>query len=159
MDRDTFDIDIRGSGFNIAAMIVTGFMFGISISNTVYFARIADKPSQAISPGSAKAMMGVNIVLAVLTGAIFLWTAYKLVVSNEDKFDTMNKYVSNTRKRMKKIRQNAEMSMKELDNIDTTDDEMFNTSSYKVFDSPMSSRMPGTPMTSSASDTDFTDFD
>jgi hypothetical protein len=150
MDRDTFDIDIKGSGFNIATMLITGFMFGIAISNTVYFSRIADKPSEAISSGAAKAMLGINIVLAVLSGFIFLWSSYKLVVANEDKFDTMNKYVSNTRKRMRKIRQNAEMSMRELDNIDTTDDEMFNTSSYKVFDSPM---------TSSASDTDFTDFD
>lgn len=157
MDRDTFDIDIKGSGFNIATMLITGFMFGVSISNAVYFARISDKPSQAVSAGVAQAMLGVNIILAVLSGFIFFWSSYKLVVANEDKFDTMNKYVSNTRKRMRKLRQNAEMSMKELDNIDTTDDEMFNTNSYKIFDSPMSSRIPGSPM--SASDTDFTDFD
>jgi len=62
----------------------------------------------------------------------------------------MSKYVSNTRKHMKKLRQNAEISMRELDSIDSTDDEMFNTSSYKVFDSPNTE--------SSASDTDFSDF-
>ena len=42
MDRDTFDINIKGSGFNIATMLITGFMFGVSISNSVYFARISD---------------------------------------------------------------------------------------------------------------------
>jgi len=149
MDRDTFDINIKGSGFNIATMLITGFMFGVAISNSVYFARIGDKPSEAMGSGAAKAMLGVNIVLAVLSGIIFLWSSYKLVVANEDKFDTMSKYVSNTRKRMKKLRHNAELSMRELDSVDTTDDEMFNTSSYKVFDS----------VETSASDTDFTDFD
>ena len=150
MDRDTFDINIKGSGFNIATMLITGFMFGVAISNSVYFSRISDKPSAAMGRSAARAMLGVNIVLAILSGAIFLFSSYKLVIANEDKFDTMSKYVSNTRKRMKKLRQNAENSMKELDSIDSTDDEMFNTSTYKVFDSPD---------TSSASDTDFTDFD
>jgi len=150
MDRDTFDINIKGSGFNIATMLITGFMFGIAISNSVYFARIADKPSEAVGSGAAKAMLGVNIILAALTCLIFLWSSYKLVVANEDKYDTMSKYISNTRKNMRKMRYNAQKSMQELDNIDTTDDEMFNTSSYKVFDKAD---------TTSASDTDFTDFD
>jgi len=149
MDSDTFDIDIKGSGFNIATMLITGFMFGVSISNAVYFARISDKPSLAMSSGAAKAMLGINIVLASLSGLIFLWSSYKLIVANEDKYDTMNKYVSNTRKRMKKLRNHAEASMRELDSIDTTDDEMFNTNTYRVFDNPETS----------ASDTDFTDFD
>ena len=150
MDRDTFDINIKGSGFNIATMLIAGFMFGVSISNAVYFARISDKPSEAVGRNSARAMLGVNIVLAVLSAAIFLFSSYKLVVANEDKFDTMTKYVSNTRKRMKKLRSNTEKSMRELDALDSTDDEMFNTSSYKLFDAPD---------TTSASDTDFTDFD
>lgn len=148
MDRDTFDIDIKGSGFNIATMLITGFMLGVAVSNSVYFAKISDKPSEAMGSGAAKAMLGINIVLAVLSAMIFLWSSYKLIVANEDKFDTMNKYVSNTRKRMKKLRENAKKSMAELDNMDTTDDEMFNTNRYKVFDSPETS-----------SDTDFTDFD
>ncbi len=150
MDRDTFDINIKGSGFNIATMLITGFMFGVAISNSVYFARISDKPSEAMGRSSARAMLGVNIVLASLSGLIFLWSSYKLVIANEDKFDTMSKYVSNTRKRMKKLRSNAEASMRELDSIDSTDDEMFNTSRMKVFDNPD---------TTSASETDFTDFD
>ena len=149
MDRDTFDIDIKGSGFNIATMLITGFMFGVAISNSVYFARIADKPSQGMGSGAAKAMLGVNIVLASLSGLIFLWSSYKLIVANEDKFDTMSKYVSSTQKRMRKLRHHAEMSMRELDSVDSTDDEMFHTNTYKVFDSPETS----------ASDTDFTDFD
>ena len=50
---------------------------------------------------SARAMLGINIVLAALTAVIFFWSSYKLVVANEDKYDTMSKYVSNTRKHMK----------------------------------------------------------
>tara|TARA_Y100000310_G_scaffold308572_1_gene351831 strand:- start:347 stop:796 length:450 start_codon:yes stop_codon:yes gene_type:complete len=149
MDRDTFDINIKGSGFNIATMLITGFMFGVSISNAVYFARISDKPSEAMGSNSARAMLGINILLAALTAVIFFWSSYKLVIANEDKYDTMSKYVSNTRKHMKKLRHNAQKSMAELDSIDSTDDEMFHTGSYKVFDNPD---------TSSASDTDFSDF-
>ena len=36
MVHDTFDINIKGSGFNIATMLITGFMFGVSISNAIY---------------------------------------------------------------------------------------------------------------------------
>ena len=150
MDRDTFDINIKGSGFNIATMLIAGFMFGVSIANTVYFARISDKPSEAVGRNTARAMLGINIVLAVLSGVIFLYASYKLVVSNEDKFETMNTYISNTRKRMKKLRKNAQESMKALDQIDTTDDEMFNMSTYNtsVFDRP-----------DTTTDTEFSDFD
>ena len=150
MDRDTFDIDIKGSGFNIATMLITGFMFGVTISNSVYFARISEKPSEAMGSSAARAMLGINIVLAVLTGLLFLFSSYKLVVANEDKFNTMSKYIRNTTKRMKKLRKNAEMSMRELDNIDSTDDEMFRgVKQYNpVFDAP-----------DMMTDTDFSDFD
>ena len=99
---------------------------------------------------AARAMLGINIVLAVLTGLLFLFSSYKLVVANEDKFNTMSKYIRNTTKRMKKLRKNAEMSMRELDNIDSTDDEMFRgVKQYNpVFDAP-----------DMMTDTDFSDFD
>ena len=148
MEHDTFDINIKGSGFNIATMLITGFMFGVSISNSVYFSRISDKPSEAMGRSSAKAMLGINIVLAILSGLIFLWSSYKLIISNEDKFNTMTKYVNSTKRKMKHLRKNAEMSLKELEGIDTSDDDFtgFNARYEDAFNTP------------NISDTDFSDF-
>ena len=126
MDHDTFDINVRGSGFNIATMLVTGFMFGVSISNCVYYARIADRPSEAMGSAAAKAMLGVNIVLAVLSGLIFLWASYKLLIANEDKYDNMTKYVNSARERMNTMKRSTEMSLRELDFADS--DNIFDSS-------------------------------
>ena len=60
----------------------------------------------------------------------------------------MSKYVKNTSKRMKHLRKNAQMSMRELNSIDT-DDEMFSGVRHynSAFDAP------------DMTDTDFSDFD
>lgn len=120
MGHDTFDIDIKGSGYNIAVMIITGFMFGISIANCIYYSKISEKPSQAMGKSAAKAMLGVNAVLAAMCGVIFFWSTYKLLVANEDKYNTMKKYIGNTTKRLNKLHRNATMSRNELDAIDSS---------------------------------------
>ena len=111
MEHDTFNINIKGSGFNIATMLITGFMFGVSISNSVYFSRISSRPSEAMGRSSAQAMLGINILLAILSGLIFLWSSYKLIISNEDKYNIMTKYIDSTNKKMKNIRRNAQVSV------------------------------------------------
>ncbi len=147
MEHDTFNINIKGSGFNIATMLITGFMFGVSISNSVYFSRISSRPSEAMGRSSAQAMLGINIVLAILCGLIFLWSSYKLVVSNEDKYNTMTRYVDSAKKQMKHLRKKATMSLNEIDMIETTDDEFTGPNNLALgFD------------TSEVSDTDFSDF-
>ena len=145
MEHDTFDINIKGSGFNIATMLITGFMFGISISNSVYFSRISAVPNYAMGKTTARAMMALNIVLAILSGIIFVWSSYKLLVSNEDKFGTMSKYVESARDRMNNIRKNTHASMKELNTIDSSGDEMHHYG-HSIFDNP------------TTSDTEFSDF-
>ena len=147
MEQDTFNINIKGSGFNIATMLITGFMFGVSISNSVYFSRISDRPSEAVGRSSAQAMLGINIVLAILSGLIFLWASYKLLISNEDKYNTMIKYVDSAKENMRNIRKRAEMSMNELNFIDTSDDDFSRPSN-------MALGFSGSDM----SDTDFSDF-
>ena len=147
MEHDTFNINIKGSGFNIATMLITGFMFGVSISNSVYFSRISNKPSEAMGRSSAQAMLGINIVLSVLAGLIFLWSSYKLIISNEDKYNTMSKYVNSAKETMKNIRKNAQRSLNELNVIDTTDDEFSGPSNLALGFGP-----------SEMSDTDFSDF-
>lgn len=134
MEHDTFNIDVKGSGFNIATMLITGFMFGVSISNSVYYSRISERPSEAMGTSAARAMMGVNIVLAVLTGLIFIWSSYKLLVANEDKYDTMTKYINSSRERLKTMKNNTEMSLRELDFGDTEMNTMTSDSDFSEFD-------------------------
>ena len=134
MEHDTFNINVKGSGFNIATMLITGFMFGVSISNSVYYARISERPSEAMGTSAARAMMGINITLAVLTGLIFIWSSYKLLVANEDKYDTMTKYVNSSRERLKTMKKNSEMSLRELDFGDTEMSMMTSDSDFSEFE-------------------------
>ena len=134
MEHDTFNINVKGSGFNIATMLITGFMFGVSISNSVYYARISERPSEAMGTSAARAMMGINIVLAVLAGLIFIWSSYKLLVANEDKYDTMTKYINSSHERLKTMKKNSEMSLGELDLGDTEMSMMTSDSDFSEFE-------------------------
>ena len=118
MEDHSFDINVHGSGYNIAVMVVSGVVFGISISNTVYFSRLTDKPSEAVSKTTGQVMMTMNILISILLGAIFVWAAYKLIVSHETKYHTMSKYIHSAKHKLHKMRHNTEESMSFLDNID-----------------------------------------
>jgi len=120
MEDHSFDINVHGSGYNIAVMVVSGIVFGISISNTVYFSRLVDKPSESVSKTTARTMMIMNILISLLLGGIFVWSSYKLVVSEESKYHTMSKYIHSTKHKLHTMRHNAEESMSFLDNIDSS---------------------------------------
>jgi hypothetical protein len=93
MEDHSFDINVHGSGYNIGVMVVSGFVFGISVSNTVYFSRLAEHPSESVGKKTANTMMIMNILVSLLLGAIFVWSSYKLIVSHESKYHTMSKYI------------------------------------------------------------------
>ena len=93
MEDHSFDINVHGSGYNIGVMVVSGFVFGISVSNAVYFSRLAEHPSESVGKKTANTMMIMNILVSLLLGAIFLWSSYKLIVSHESKYHTMSKYI------------------------------------------------------------------
>ena len=79
-------------------------------------------------------MMGINIVLAVLAGLIFIWSSYKLLVANEDKYDTMTKYINSSHERLKTMKKNSEMSLGELDLGDTEMSMMTSDSDFSEFE-------------------------
>ena len=93
MEDHSFDINVHGSGYNIGVMMVSGFVFGISVSNAVYFSRLAEHPSESMGKKTASTMMIMNILVSVLLGAIFIWSSYKLIISHESKYHTMSKYI------------------------------------------------------------------
>ena len=121
MEHDSFDINVRGSGYNIAVMVVSGIVFGISISNTVYFSRLVDKPSESVSKNTARTMMIMNILISILLGAIFVWSSYKLIVSEESKYHTMSRYIHSAKNRLHNMRHRTEESLNYLDHIDSHD--------------------------------------
>ena len=96
---DSLHLSVKGKGFTIAIMIITGFLFGISIANCVYYSRISEKPSQAMGQNAAKAMMAINIIISILSGFVFFWSSYKLVASQEEKYNTMEHYVKKLKTR------------------------------------------------------------
>ena len=121
MEHNSFDINLHGSGYNIAVMVVTGLVFGITVSNSVYFSRLSEKPSESIGKSTANIMMIMNIMISLLLGAIFLWASYKLIVSEESKYHTMSKYIHKTKESIHKIRNKTRDSLTFLDNIDHHD--------------------------------------
>lgn len=118
MEDHSFDINVRGSGYNIAVMVISGVVFGISISNTVYFSRLADRPSEAVSKTTANTMMTMNIIVSILLGAIFVWSSYKLIISEEGKYHTMSKYIHSAKKKLSNMRHKTHESLSFLDNLD-----------------------------------------
>jgi ABC-type nickel/cobalt efflux system permease component RcnA len=142
MEDHSFDISVHGSGYNIAVMVVSGIVFGISISNAVYFSRMSDKPSEAVSKSTANIMMVMNILISILLGAIFVWSSYKLVISEESKYHTMSKHIHRAKRDIHDMRHKTQQSLAFLDNIDTHHDSYHHNSYHHDF----------------MSDADFSDF-
>ena len=143
MEDHTFDINVRGTGYNIGVMVISGIVFGISISNTVYFSRLADKPSESVSKRTANIMMIMNILISILLGAIFVFSSYKLIISEENKYHTMSKYIHKAKHKINHIRNKASESLSYLDDIDS--DRRYHYDHHHDHDFLMS-------------DTDFSDF-
>ena len=150
MEHSSFDINLHGSGYNIAVMVVTGIVFGITVSNAVYFSRLSEKPSESIGKSTANIMMIMNILVSLLLGAIFVWASYKLIVSEESKYHTMSKYIHKTKESIHKIRNKTKESLTFLDNIDNHHDSHYGH--HLDYDSHLNHH------NEMMTDTDFSDF-
>jgi len=65
--------------FKIVVFLASGFFFGFSIANAVYYDRIRRGAScSAISRNEANTMFWINVILAIIAGIVFIWSIYKL---------------------------------------------------------------------------------
>lgn len=74
--------------FTIFVVILTTASFVFGIVNSVYYSKLAERPSAAVSHGSATALLWFNVLLTVFAVAIFLWAMYRIFKS-----DSMNRQV------------------------------------------------------------------
>ena len=86
----TLHIYPTGVGYHITIVIVLAFIFGMSISNSIYFSKVSNTPNISVSKGILSNLSGLNIVLAVISGLSLLWSLYRVVSSHESKHKTLH---------------------------------------------------------------------
>ena len=64
--------------FRVSSLIGTGFFTGFFIANAVFFGRIISGTCNAVSRSEANGLMWINIILAIVAGAIFIWSFIRL---------------------------------------------------------------------------------
>jgi hypothetical protein len=69
--------------FVIVAFISSGFFAGLFIANCVYYNRI--RTGGNVSSGEAKAMLWINIILAIVALIIFVWAVIKISTTGEQR--------------------------------------------------------------------------
>jgi hypothetical protein len=73
--------------YNGGIMVLSGFFCGFSVANAVYYSKIMkDTTTPPISAGTAKTMMVINIIIAIITGILFLWFVYRTVFSVDTRY-------------------------------------------------------------------------
>lgn len=69
--------------YKIVTTTAVGFATGAFIANSVYFNRIRTGTCNAMTSGEANVLMWINIILAVVFGLHFLWSAWRLIFARE----------------------------------------------------------------------------
>jgi hypothetical protein len=73
--------------YNGGIMVLSGFFCGFSIANASYYSKIMkDTTTPPISTGIAKTMMVINIIIAIVTGILFIWFLYRTAFSVDARY-------------------------------------------------------------------------
>ena len=86
----TLHIHPTGVGYHITVSVILGFLFGISVSNTMYFSELSETPNVSVSKGTLETMSGINVAISIVSGLVLLWSLYRVVSSHESKHKTMH---------------------------------------------------------------------
>lgn len=69
--------------FKIVTLLGTGFFTGFFIANAIFYFRIKDKPPTGISQKEASNLFWINVILATISGILFLWTFFRFFITPE----------------------------------------------------------------------------
>ena len=86
----TLHIYPTGVGYHITTALVLTFLFGLTISNSAYFSRVATTPNVSVSKGTLETMTTLNVIVSIASGLMLLWSAFRIGVSHESKHKTMH---------------------------------------------------------------------
>jgi hypothetical protein len=86
----TLHIYPTGVGYHITIVIVLAFLFGMSVSNSIYFSKVSNTPNISVNKGTLSNLSGLNIVLALFSGLSLVWSLYRIVSSHESKHKTLH---------------------------------------------------------------------
>ncbi len=64
--------------FRTISLIIILFFLIISIVNAYYWNRVRNKSCNGISKSEASGLLWLNIILAIIAGAIFIWAFIRL---------------------------------------------------------------------------------
>lgn len=74
-------VNTESLGFRIVVVIVTLLFAVLFIVNSVYFDRIYTNPGKTVTSSQAYTLFWINIVMAVIAVALFLWAVVRLFLS------------------------------------------------------------------------------
>ncbi len=70
--------------YNGSAMLLSGFMSGYFIANSIYYSKISKALAAGHSAGitsmAAKSMLALSIIIAIVCGVLFFWFLYRLII-------------------------------------------------------------------------------
>ena len=89
MEDPVNKIHIRGGLLNLSIMVCLAIVVGVSTANVAYFAKLMDYPSQEVSRGTARIMVGMNAIILIISFLVLSYQVYRMVLSYEHKFNHM----------------------------------------------------------------------
>lgn len=69
----------------IIVSLILGFIFIFSVINSVVYDKLRSRRGTGVSGISATGMMIVNIILSILSGAVFFWSVYRLFTDRQQR--------------------------------------------------------------------------
>lgn len=69
--------------FRSISLIGFGFITGAFIANAIYWERILSGQCNAVSRSEANGLLWINIILAIIAGAMFIWAFIRLFFHSE----------------------------------------------------------------------------
>lgn len=78
--------------FDIVILITSALFTGFSIVNAIFYSRLRSGNSGSITKGEATFLMFTNIVLAIISGFVFLWTIFRTLNLFHSKIHTFTNF-------------------------------------------------------------------
>lgn len=69
--------------FKFTVFAVSGFMAGVSLANVIYYNRIRTESCDAVTKGQARSMYIINIIIFIVSFALFIWSAVKIFFTQQ----------------------------------------------------------------------------
>jgi uncharacterized membrane protein len=88
--------EVEFSFYKVIVLITAAMAMIFSIINTVYFNNIRNKGNCGeVSTSTATTMVWLNIILAIFSGLLLIWSFYRIIITGKEESDIIHKHTNN----------------------------------------------------------------